>query len=97
MRERLNRLKADLRWALEISWLKTSVKLASSKIGRQLPLILYLGGMGLITRGCWMAWHPLGWIFLGAVLVHWAWTSEKSEIARAEAEKLEKLYQGQPR
>jgi len=61
------------------------------KTRAEVPMLLYVAGLGCVTYGFWSAWHPLGWIFGGASL---AWTAimyEKISVARAEAEKLEKL------
>jgi hypothetical protein len=66
------------------------------KTRAEVPMIFYVVGMSLIAKGCWEAWHPLGWIYGGGAL---AWLSvqyEKITTAKAEAEKLEKLYEKRP-
>lgn len=40
--------------------------------------LLFMAGVLLICYGFWLAWHPLGWILLGAVVVYSALLFDKS-------------------
>lgn len=35
-----------------------------------LPVLLYVGGVLICSFGIWLAWHPAGFMFAGAVMVN---------------------------
>jgi hypothetical protein len=70
----------------------------SLKTRAEIPMILYVIGMALITTGFWMAWHPLGWIYGGGALAWMAIQYEKITATQAELRELEKMgIPGNPR
>jgi hypothetical protein len=64
----------------------------SLKTKAEVPMILYVVGMALITTGFWLAWHPLGWIFGGGALSWMAVQYEKISAAQAEVRELETKF-----
>jgi hypothetical protein len=66
----------------------------SLKTRAEIPMILYVIGMALITVGFWMAWRPLGWIFGGTALAWMAVQYEKITSTQAEIRELEKKFPG---